>query len=175
MWTEIMTRFRSYKGNDPHAKRQVKTFMDNKGKRITITYAGIRTNLRAAVQILGKGQLSFGPTEMGAHSLCSGASMAMYLTWVSPLKIMIIGIWWSDASLLYIRKQVSQFTTKVSDKMLQNKEFFTVLDFGRTIQEAKNGAFPRSLSNPDIDKEKGLPRSLDTWKSVSIGRQNLHW
>ena len=63
---------------------------------------------------------------------------------------------------------------KVSDKMIQNKEFFTVLDFYRTIQEATNGAFLILLSTPDMDKEHCLPRALGTWKLVSMSKKNLH-
>ena len=51
--------------------------MDKKLKRFTVTSSGILTKLRAAVQILGKGRLGFGLMEMGAHSLRSGAAMAM--------------------------------------------------------------------------------------------------
>ena len=64
--------------------------MDTKGKMFAITSAGIRTKLRAAVQILGKGLLGFVPMEMGAHSLRSGAAMEIYLAGVTPLTIMII-------------------------------------------------------------------------------------
>ena len=67
-----VTQVRSYKLTDSHTKIQVDTFMDTKGKRFTIISAGIQTKLRAAVQILGKGQLGLGPMEMGAHSLHSG-------------------------------------------------------------------------------------------------------
>ena len=74
---KIVTRVRSYKVNNSYTNRQVKTFMDKKRKRFTINSAGIRTKLMAAVQILGKGKLWFGPMEIGAHSLCSGAAMAM--------------------------------------------------------------------------------------------------
>ena len=80
--------------------------MDKKGNRFTITSAVIRTKWRAAVQILGKGRLGFGPMEMGAHPLRSGAAMEMYLAGVSPLTTMIIGRWRSDAFLLYIQKHV---------------------------------------------------------------------
>ena len=93
---------------------------------------------------------------------------------VPPLRIMIIGRCQSDAFLVYIRKQVAKFSIKVSNKILQNKEFFTVPDFGRTIKEATNGELPSSIITPYIDKEDGLPRALGTWKPVSIGRQNLH-
>ena len=96
--------------------------------------------------------------------------MERYLTGISALMTMIIERWRSGAFLLYIRKQVAHFTTKVSDKMLKNKEFFTVPDFYRTIQEATNGAFLGSLSTP----ENGPPRAFITLKLVSISRQNLH-
>ena len=96
--------------------------------------------------------------EVGAHSLCYGATMEMYIAGVSPLIVMIIVIFKSDSFLLYIRNQVAQFSTKLSDKMLQNKEFFTVPDFDRTIQEVTNGYFPSSLSTSDIDKENVLPK-----------------
>ena len=100
--------------------------------------------------------------------------MAMYLIGVSALTIMIIEGWLSDAFHLFICKQVAHFTTKVSDKMLKNKEFFTVPDFYRTIQEATNGAFLIPLSTPDMDKEHCLPRALGTWKLVSMSKKNLH-
>ena len=85
-----MTRVRSCNGTGTHTKLQVSTFMDTKGKRFTITSAGIRTKLRAAVQILGKGRLGFGPMEMRSQSFRSGAAMKMYLVGVSPLTITII-------------------------------------------------------------------------------------
>ena len=148
--------------------------MDKKGKGFKINSAGTQTKLRDAVQILGKGRFGFMPMDIGAHYLRYGASMAMYLEGVSALMIMIIRIWRSDAFLLYIQKQVAQFSTKLSDKILQNKEFSTVPDFDRTIQEATNGAFPSSLSTPYINKENGLPRELGTGKPVSTDRQIFH-
>ena len=66
----------------PTYKMSGNTLMDKKGKSFTITSARIQTRLRAAVQIPGKGQLGFRPMEMGAHSICSGAAMAIYLTGV---------------------------------------------------------------------------------------------
>ena len=61
-------------------KLQVNNFVNTKVKRFTITSTGVRTKLRAAVQILGKILLGFGPMEMGAHSLRSGAAMKIYLS-----------------------------------------------------------------------------------------------
>jgi hypothetical protein len=38
----------------------------------------------------------------------------------------ILGCWSSDAFLRYIRKQVHEFSTGISSKMIQNEEFYTV-------------------------------------------------
>ena len=64
------------------------------------------------------------------------------------------------------------FPPKYQIKCYKNK-LSTALDFDRTIQEATSGAFPSSLSSPDIDKENGLPISLGTYRPVSIGIPNL--
>ena len=88
--------------------------MDKKGKSITITSAGIQTKLMATVQIHYKGKLGFGIMEMGAHSLSSGAEVAMYLSGVSPLTMMMIQRWISDAFLLYLWKKLACFSTTVS-------------------------------------------------------------
>jgi hypothetical protein len=57
--------------------------------------------------------------EIGTHSLRAGAAMAMYLGECPVYVIMMIGRWSNDAFLSYIRKQVEQFSHKVSSKMLQ--------------------------------------------------------
>ena len=60
--------------------------------------------------------------EMGAHSLRSGADMAIFLVGVTSLTIVIIEKWRSDAFLMYIKEKVAQFSTKILDKM-QKKRF----------------------------------------------------
>jgi hypothetical protein len=52
--------------------------------------------------------------------------MAMYLSGVPVFTIMLLGRWSSDAFLRYIRKQVQEFSSGVSSKMIQKEEFFTV-------------------------------------------------
>lgn len=49
--------------------------------------------------------------------------MAMYLDEVPVYTIMLIGRWSSDAFLLYIRKQVEQFSHNVSTRMIRNLDF----------------------------------------------------
>jgi hypothetical protein len=52
--------------------------------------------------------------------------MAMYLNGVPVIMIMMLGRWSRDAFLRYIRKQVKEFSTDISTKMIQNENFFTV-------------------------------------------------
>ena len=61
--------------------------------------------------------------EVGLHSIRSSAAMAMYLNQIPVYTIMLLGRWSSDAFLLYIRKQVTEFSNKVSDMMIQNPAF----------------------------------------------------
>lgn len=52
--------------------------------------------------------------------------MAMYLSGVAIITIMLIGRWRSDSFIKYIRKQILQFTSGVSDKMASISEFYTI-------------------------------------------------
>jgi hypothetical protein len=74
--------------------------------------------LHAASKAVGSAHLGFEPSEMGKHSLRSGAAMEMYLPGVRGYTIMIIGRWLSDAFLHYIRKQVEQFSWHIAKQML---------------------------------------------------------
>ncbi len=70
--------------------------------------------------------MGFTPEQIGLHSARSGAAMAMYLAGVPVYTIMLIGRWSSDAFLLYIRRQVQEFSKNVSKKMTSNESFFTI-------------------------------------------------
>ncbi len=58
--------------------------------------------------------------------------MAMYLGQCPVYVIMMIGRWSSDAFLVYIRKQVEQFSNGISSKMLR-------FQFHRHIQDQEIG------------------------------------
>jgi hypothetical protein len=90
----------SYPGTDIHTS--VNTYM-HKGKLKEGTSKMILNHLRAMVHHIGKDNLGFKASEMGTHSIRSGAAMAMYLADVPVFTIMLIGHWSSDAFLLYIR------------------------------------------------------------------------
>ena len=137
-----------------------------------IRSAGIRAKLRASAKAIGKASLGFNPIEIGTHSLHSGAAMAfLFLAHVSAaLTIMIIGHWRSDAFLLYIRKQVTQFPVDLSSRMLEHAKFFTIPDFDRSDGRASDNAITIALHVPDnVMETNGLLRALGNWNPVQIG------
>ena len=74
--------------------------------------------LRDAVVAVGEDLLGFKATQVGTHSIRSGAAMQMYLGECPVYTIMLIGRWSSDAFLCYIRKQIEQFSHNVSKRMI---------------------------------------------------------
>jgi len=96
---------------------------DANGRLHLVTSNDAMRSLRAAATTIGATNLGFNPSEIGTHSLRSGSAMAMYLDEVPVYTIMLIGRWSSDAFLLYIRKQVEQFSHNVSNRMIKNLSF----------------------------------------------------
>jgi hypothetical protein len=88
----------------------VNTFITESNCIANVTSDDVRRVLRVAATVLGEEALGFKPSEIGTHSIKSGAAMAMHLAEVPVYTIMIIGRWSSDAFLRYIRKQVAQFS-----------------------------------------------------------------
>jgi hypothetical protein len=78
------------------------------------------------VRSIRKDKLGFGPDDVDLHSIRCGAAMAMYLRTVPVFTIMLIGRWSSDAFLLYIRRQVQEFSTGVASRMVLQPAFFTI-------------------------------------------------
>jgi hypothetical protein len=91
-----------------------------------ISGSELLSRLRIAAASIGSDELGFTPDQIGLHSARSGAAMAMYLAGVPVFTIMLLGRWSSDAFLRYIRKQVHEFSTGISSKMIQNENFYTV-------------------------------------------------
>jgi hypothetical protein len=82
--------------------------------------------VRKLATALGSDQLGHDPLDIGlpVHSIRSAAAMAMTLSGVPNYMVMLIGRWKSDAFLIYIRKQVAEFTKSVSQKMITTTTFF---------------------------------------------------
>ena len=124
-WASTVRRISAYPNASPDSKVNLFLSPTQSHEPVELTSTAIRNSLRCTVKTLGKEALGFAETEIGTHSLRSGAAMAMYLAHVPTFTIMIIGRWSSDAFLRYIRKQVEGFSSNVSSLMLQNENFFT--------------------------------------------------
>ena len=121
--------------------------MDDRGVVRRITSNEISDLIKSSVRAIGKDVLGFGPEDAGTHSNRSAAAMAMYLANVPVFSIMLIGRWSSDAFLLYIRKQVQQFSRGISRLMVLNDTYFTI---------------PGTQSNPDDPRRRHDPNTLAT-------------
>ena len=124
-WAAIVTRIRSYKHSSDESP--VNTYQVG-DKLVQITSANVRVALRQSVLSIGQDKLGFGPDDVGTHSIRSGAAMAMYLAKEPVYTIMLLGRWSSDAFLKYIRRQVQDFSTGVSGRMLSVEHSFTTPD-----------------------------------------------
>ena len=72
--------------------------------------------------------LGFKGADVGTHSIRSSLAMALYLSKRPISTIMLLGRWCSDAFLLYIRRQVQEFSAGVSADMVSHEDFFTIPD-----------------------------------------------
>jgi hypothetical protein len=59
--------------------------------------------------------------------------MAMYLARIPIFTIMLLGHWSSDAFLRYIRKEVQEFSSSVSSKMIHQGNFYTIQQKTNTV------------------------------------------
>lgn len=129
-WAKIVQRISSYPSATPDT--YVNAFYTN-GKLHYVKNTDMAKALRAAAASIGESRLGFKPSDIGTHSIRSGAAMSMYLAEVPVYTIMLIGRWSSDAFLRYIRKQVEQFSHNVSRRMIQHQHFTHVPDFVPTV------------------------------------------
>ena len=113
-------RIWSYEGLSPNTP--VNDFRLN-GKKYQITNYMIIKSIQTTVDTMADDNLGFSKDDIGTHSIRSGGAMALCLAKVEVYTITIIGRWKSDAFMRYIRKQVQQFTTDLSNRMLQVEHF----------------------------------------------------
>ena len=111
--------------------------------------------IRASATVIGEDVLGCHPSEFGSHSIRSGAAMAMCLNDVPTYTIMLVGRWSSDAFLKCIRRQVQEFTSGVSTRMIQRGSFFNV---------------PHAHSTRAIAKTQGPPKLPPI-----LRRHQQHW
>ena len=96
----------------------VYTYRTASGKKANLAASACLKYLRAFISTIDNEAYGIFPHEIGLHSLRSSSAMAMYLNGVSVCTIMLMGRWSSDAFLRYIRHQVEQFGSNVSQLMI---------------------------------------------------------
>jgi hypothetical protein len=157
VWAKIIQRLHSYPNTNKDT--QVNSFY-NDGEKHLITGRLLLKQLRRATTTIGKDTLGFSADQIALHSARSGAAMAMYLAGVPVYTIMLIGRWSSDAFLLYIRKQVQEFSRYISQKMISNENFFTIPEISNEDPRIRNHPLNLALQNNLGPNSKDAFRSL---------------
>jgi hypothetical protein len=120
IWASLVRRILSYKGTN---KNSPVSLTKHKNKIINVTWEMIADLCRDGVATIGETKLGILRSEIGTHSIRSGAVMAIYLSGVPVFSIMLIGRWSSTAFPKYIQKQVQEFSQGISLKMIEVQNF----------------------------------------------------
>ena len=133
-WATTINRVLSY--DKSSATSQVNTFLNPKtNKLVHITSSQTRAHIRHTVTRMGQAKLGVKAENVGTHSLRSSCAMLLYLGQVRTSTIMLLGRWKSDAFLLYLRKQVKEFTAGISDTMVSQSGAFSTIPMGPSTQQ----------------------------------------
>ncbi len=74
--------------------------------------------------------------KIGLHlTIQCTAAMQMYLAGVPPVTIMLMGRWSSNAILLYLRRQVIEFSENVAETMTQKNKIHQIPDAGSFLND----------------------------------------
>ena len=123
-WAKLVCRIMSYPNTTVNTT--VNTIY-TKGGLKQIGSNQTRSFIKSHVKSLGQDRLGIDAKQVGTHSLRSSCAMLLYLTNVRTSTIMLLGRWKSDAFLLYLRRQVKEFTQQVTHQMgAQPDLFFTI-------------------------------------------------
>jgi hypothetical protein len=122
-WASTISRILSYPGTSGDSP--VNRYQDPQTKQPPIYFSQQSLNfyLRHTIQQKPPGFFGYSHTNIGTHSIRSGAAMALYLADEPPHKIMLLGRWSSDAFLLYLRPEVLSSFSKLSTNMLSNDDY----------------------------------------------------
>jgi len=116
----------------------------------------ILRHIRATVDVIGIDVLGFNSKDVGCHSIRSSFAMFLYKQDVRTDKIMLQGRWRSDAFLLYIRVQITAFSTGISHATIKDSNnFYTVPD---THVSQKNNSHRSPMFNFNIVTNPAYPR-----------------
>ena len=142
IWYSIISRILQYKGTSKDTGVNAVLV----GKTIHfITRDEMMRHLKHTVNNMTG--LGFTGDDVGTHSIRSSLAMALYLKRRPVSTIMLLGRWSSDAFLLYIRRQVQEFSKGVSADMVNQEDFFTIPDLKDDDFLDPRTRNPRSFAN----------------------------
>ena len=125
-WAKVIQRIISYPTSNKNTPINI---IKIKNKIHHITNKNNIDFLRKSVDSMDSTKLGFKSSEIGTHSLRSGGAMAMKLSGAEDSTIRLIGRWKSDSFLKYIRRQVLQFSSNISRRMLEQEHFTHIPNF----------------------------------------------
>jgi hypothetical protein len=137
-WAKIATRVRDTPGCTDNTL--VYSFRSPTGSVSGVSSDMLIKQLRRAATHVGSDALGYAPHEIGTHSIRSGAAMALVLSGHQAWQIMLAGRWRSSAFLLYVREQVQAFSKGVSNRMIENQNFFHVPDIDAPPQGTQSNS-----------------------------------
>ncbi len=123
-WSKIICRLLSYPSSSPDTT--VNTVLQSDSTIHHFTGQELLKWIWFATVTLGLDKLGFSPDQLRLHSARSGATMVMNLAGFPVFTIMLWGHWSSNAFLHYICKQVKEVSSGISNRMISNKNFFTI-------------------------------------------------
>ena len=123
IWAANVKRVLAYPNTSPSS--QINSFWDHKkNKLLLISSKQIRQHIKRTVLDIGTNRLGVDIKRIGTHSIRTSCAMLLYLQGVRTSTIMLLGRWQSDAFLLYLRRNIREFTTGVSSMMMTNRQSF---------------------------------------------------
>ena len=143
-WAKVIHRIRK------HCKASNSTpinaiWLDNKFYKISA-----KDNidfLRKTVLHMKDRNLGFQASEIGTHSIRSGGAMTLKLLKEEDSTIMLIGRWKSIAFMKYIRKQIQEFSTNLSSRMLEFEHFTHLPKFNKNSSPHKLRMVPPTIKD----------------------------
>ena len=117
---KTVRRIMSYKSSK--SETTINTYFSGNTKILISNNHALKA-LRDIIPSIGENKLGFSAKNIGTYSIRSGGAMAMALAKIDVYAIKLIGRWKSDAFLRYIRKQIKEFTSDISARMISNEHF----------------------------------------------------
>ena len=163
IWAKIVRRVLSYKGCSENTSVNVVKIAENNHY---ITSKEIFKHISHTVENIDG--LGFSGKDVGTHSIRSSLAMTLYLAKRPVSTIMLLGRWSSDAFLLYIRRQVQEFSSGVSTDMVSQPSFFKIPDLEEhdldpRTRNSQSFANTISLNGPNAVTSHAQRPAMHVW------------